>query len=345
MSGSDPISMANNQKKKPATQEQRQAAAKDSAKFDRGVSFADRVGNTFRDMKDGIVSLFEPDTPEEKKKKAEEAAGLERAKQREKERHERNKMSPAEEEAARKKDLDPATQAQDVQQHNRAVEGMTDAQKKALDLPEHAGEQHAYDPGDTDGDGNEVSPDKGNMTDADNLKQFGMAAEAGQGKDYYKDTKAAWDHLASVFGDKVSALQGELEGRLTEMTTPTERETGNPFAGDDVPASKEMDYSDMKGAIQGDIDDAKNVLGGVADIGIEGAKTAGTALKDTGKALADQMGYNSKDLDDAKQTLKDVGSIGKSLSGLGGLFATDNSSQSKVPDGNWKPKSINDLFK
>lgn len=314
-------------------------------KPDYKVTFGDKVGRTFRDMKDGIVSLFEPDTPEEKKKKAEEAKGLEAAKQREKERHERNKMSPAEQEAARKADLDPANQVKDVQEHNKAVEGMSDEQKKALDLPEHAGEQHAYDPGDTDGNGVEASKEKGNLTDTDNLKQFGMAAEAGQGKDYYKDTKAAWDHLTSVFGDKVSALQNELEGRLTEMTTPTDRETGNPFAGDDVPASKEMGYSDMKGAIQGDIDDAKAVMGGIGDVGLEGLKTVGAAAKDTGGLLADKMGYNSKDLDDAKQTLKDVGSLGKSLSGLGGLFATDNSKgESKVPDGNWKPKSISDLF-
>lgn len=309
------------------------------------VTFGDKVGRTFRDMKDGIVSLFEPDTPEEKKRKAEEAKGLEAAKQREKERHERNKMSPAEQEAARKKDLDPATQAKDVQEHNKAVEGMSDEQKKALNLPEHAGEQHAYDPGDTDGDGVEVSKEKGNVADTDDLKQFGMAAEAGQGKDYYKDTKAAWDHLTSVFGDKVSALQNEIEGRLGEMMTPTDRETGNPFAGDDVPASKEMGYDDFKGVIQKDVDDAKAVMGGVGDVGLEGLKTAGAALKDTGGLLADKMGYNSKDLDDAKQTLKDVGSLGKSLSGLGGLFATDNSSSNnKVPDSGWKPKSISDLF-
>lgn len=314
-------------------------------KPDYKVTFGDKVSRTFRDMKDGIVSLFEPDTPEEKKQKAEEAKGLEAAKQREKERHERNKMSPAEQEAARKKDLDPATQAKDVQEHNKAVEGMSDEQKKALDLPEHAGEQHAYDPGDTDGNGVEVSKEKGNLADTDDLKQFGMAAEAGQGKDYYKDTKAAWDHLTSVFGDKVSALQKEIEGRLTDMATPTDRETGNPFAGDDVPASKEMDYGDFKGAIQKDVDDAKAVMGGIGEVGLEGLKTAGAAVKDTGGLLADKMGYNSKDLDDAKQTLKDVGSLGKSLSGLGGLFATDNSSESKVPDGNWKPKSVNDLFK
>ena len=314
-------------------------------KPDYKFTFGDKVGRTFRDMKDGIVSLVEPDTPEEKKRKAEEAKGLEAAKQREKERHERNKMSPAEQEAARKKDLDPATQAKDVQEHNKAVEGMSDEQKKALDLPEHAGEQHAYDPGDTDGDGVDVSKDKGNLTDTDDLKQFGMAAEAGQGKDYYKDTKAAWDHLTSVFGDKVSALQNELEGRMSEMMTPTDRETGNPFAGDDVPASKEMDYGDFKGAIQKDVDDAKAVMGGLGDVGIEGLKTVGAAAKDTGGLLADKMGYNSKDLDDAKQTLKDVGSLGKSLSGLGGLFATDNSSSNnKVPDSSWKPKSISDLF-
>lgn len=314
-------------------------------KPDYKVTFGDKVSRTFRDMKDGIVSLFEPDTPEEKKQKAEEAKGLEAAKKREKERHERNKMSPEEQEAARKKDLDPATQAKDVQEHNKAVEGMSDEQKKALDLPEHAGEQHAYDPGDSDGNGVEVSKEKGNLADTDDLKQFGMAAEAGQGKDYYKDTKAAWDHLTSVFGDKVSALQKEIEGRLTDMTTPTDRETGNPFAGDDVPASKEMDYGDFKDVIQKDVDDAKAVMGGVGEVGLEGLKTAGAAVKDTGGLLADKMGYNSKDLDDAKQTLKDVGSLGKSLSGLGGLFATDNSSESKVPDGNWKPKSVNDLFK
>lgn len=314
-------------------------------KPDYKVTFGDKVSRTFRDMKDGIVSLFEPDTPEEKKQKAEEAKGLEAAKQREKERHERNKMSPAEQEAARKKDLDPATQAKDVQEHNKAVEGMSDEQKKALDLPEHAGEQHAHDPGDTDGNGVEVSKEKGNLADTDDLKQFGMAAEAGQGKDYYKDTKAAWDHLTSVFGDKVSALQKEIEGRLTDMATPTDRETGNPFAGDDVPTSKEMGYGDFKDAIQKDVDDAKAVMGGIGEVGLEGLKTAGAAVKDTGGLLADKMGYNSKDLDDAKQTLKDVGSLGKSLSGLGGLFATDNSSESKVPDGNWKPKSVNDLFK
>ena len=232
-------------------------------------------------------------------------------------------------------DPDPTTQQEATQELNRNRSSMTDQQLKEAGVPRVS----VYDPGDTDGDGKAVSPEDENL--------YGGEPKSAQKEDEdpWKDTKAAWEHLTNVFGEKVSALQSELEGRLGEMTTPTERETGNPFAGDDVPASKEMGYSDMKGAIQGDIDDAKAVIGGVADIGIEGAKTAGTAVKDAGKALAHEMGYDSEDLDDAKQTLKDVGSIGKSLSGLGGLFATDNSSQSKVPDGNWKPKSINDLFK
>lgn len=232
-------------------------------------------------------------------------------------------------------DPDPTTQQEATQELNRNRSSMTDQQAKEAGVPKVS----VYDPGDSDGDGKAVSPEDENL--------YGGDPKSAQkvDEDPWKDTKAAWEHLTNVFGEKVSALQSELEGRLGEMTTPTERETGNPFAGDDVPASKEMGYSDMRGAIQGDIDDAKAVLGGVADIGIEGAKTAGTAVKDAGKALAHEMGYDGEDLNDAKQTLKDVGSIGKSLSGLGGLFATDNSSQSKVPDGNWKPKSINDLFK
>lgn len=335
MQWSDPNSIPNN---KPS---------KNSPNQYHGVTFAGKVGRTFRDMKDGITSLFEPDTPKEKEEKKKNEEGMARAKAENKARQERNKLTPEEEAARQKKREDPAQAAKDVQQHNKAVENMSDDQKKAMGLDEnHKGDQHAYDPGDSDGNGIEVSEEKGNLTDADNMKQFGMAAEMGQGKDYYKDTKAAWDHLTSVFGDKVSALQNEIEGRLGEMTTPTDRETGNPFAGDDVPASKEMDYGDFKDAVQKDVDDAKAVMGGIGEVGLEGLKTAGAAVKDTGGLLADKMGYNSKDLDDAKQTLKDVGSLGKSLSGLGGLFATDNSKgDSNVPDGNWKPKSINDLFK
>lgn len=232
-------------------------------------------------------------------------------------------------------DPDPATQQEATQELNRNRSSMTDQQAKEAGVPKVS----VYDPGDSDGNGKAVSPEDENLYGGD------PKSAQKEDEDPWKDTKAAWAHLTSVFGDKVSALQNELEGRLEKMTTPTDRETGNPFAANDVPASKEMSYSDMKGAIQGDIDDAKAVLGGAADIGMEGAKTAGTAMKDAGRALAHEMGYDSKDLDDAKQTLKDVGSIGKSLSGLGGLFATDSSSSNnKVPDSGWKPKSISDLF-
>jgi len=302
-------------------------------------------GDTFKDIGSNIGSLFESKTPKQKAEDEKNAKGMEKAKAEQAARSERNKLSPEEQQAKQDRLANPDYQTEQAQRKNRALEGLTDEQMDRLGVPKE-GRTSVYDPGDTDGDGVEVSKEKDNLTDIDNLKQFGMAAEAGQGKDYYKDTKAAWDHLTSVFGDKVSALRDEIEGRLGEMTTPTDRETGNPFAGDDVPASKEMDYGDFKDAIQNDVDDAKAVMGGIGEVGLEGLKTAGAAVKDTGGLLADKMGYNSKDLDDAKQTLKDVGSLGKSLSGLGGLFATDNSKgDSKVPDGNWKPKSINDLFK
>lgn len=234
-------------------------------------------------------------------------------------------------------DPDPETQQAATQELNRNRSSMTDQQAKEAGVPK----VDVYDPGDSDGDGKAVSPEDENLHGGEP-----KSAQKEGDEDPWKDTKAAWEHLTSVFGDKVSALRDEIEGRLGEMMTPTDRETGNPFAGDDVPASKEMDYGDFKDAIQKDVDDAKAVIGGVGEVGLEGLKTVGAAAKDTGGLLASKMGYNSKDLDDAKQTLKDVGSLGKSLSGLGGLFATDNSrGDSKVPDGNWKPKSINDLFK
>lgn len=296
-------------------------------------------GDTFKDIGKNIGSLFESKTPEQKAEDEKNAKGMEKAKAEQAARSERNKQTPEEQQAKRDRLASPDYQMDQAQRRNRALKGLTDEQMDRLGVPKE-GRTSVYDPGDSDGDGKAVSPEDGN------LYEGAPKSAQNEDEDPWKDTKAAWDHLTSVFGDKVSALQNELEGRLGEMTTPTERETGNPFAGDDVPASKEMNYSDMKGAIQGDIDDAKAVLGGVADIGMAGAETAGTAMKDAGKALAHEMGYDSKDLDDAKQTLKDVGSIGKSLSGLGGLFATDNSNgDSKVPDGNWKPKSINDLFK
>lgn len=299
-------------------------------------------GDTFKDIGSNIGSLFESKTPKQKAEDEKNAKGMEKAKAEQAARSERNKLSPEEQQAKQDRLANPDYQMERDQRKNRALKGLTDEQMDRLGVPKE-GRTSVYDPGDSDGDGKAVSPEDGNLYEgAPNSAQ----KDEEEKEDPWKDTKAAWEHLTSMFGDKVSALRDEIEGRLGEMTTPTDRETGNPFAGDDVPASKEMDYGDFKDAIQKDVDDAKAVLGGVGEIGLEGMKTAGTAVKDAGGLLADKMGYNSKDLDDAKQALKDVGSLGKSLSGLGGLFATDNSKgDSKVPDGNWKPKSINDLFK
>lgn len=227
-------------------------------------------------------------------------------------------------------DPDPTTQQEATQELNRNRSHMTDQQAKDAGVPKVS----VYDPGDSDGDNKAVSPEDGNVYGGD---------PKGQKKDVedpFKDTKAAWDHLASVFGDKVTALQGELEGRLGEMMTPTDRETGNPFAGDDVPASKEMGLGDLKNVVAQDINDVKNVASGIGEIGGAAASVAGNAVREGTRATIKDMGY---DPDEVKQTVKDIGGAVK---GLGGLFATDNSDAgSKVPDGNWKPKSINDLFK
>lgn len=227
-------------------------------------------------------------------------------------------------------DPDPATQQEATQELNRNRSSMTDQQAKEAGVPKIS----VYDPGDSDGDNKAVSPEDGNVYGGD---PKGQKKDDG---DPFKDTKAAWDHLASVFGDKVTALQGELEGRLGEMMTPTERETGNPFAGDDVPASKEMGLGDLKDVVARDISDVKNVASGIGEIGSAAAGVAGSAVREGTRATIKDMGY---DPDEVKQTVKDIGGAVK---GLGGLFATDNSDAgSKVPDGNWKPKSINDLFK
>lgn len=227
-------------------------------------------------------------------------------------------------------DPDPTTQQEAIQELNRNRSSMTDEQAKEAGVPKI----DVYDPGDSDGNNKAVSPEDGNV--------YGGAPK-GQKKDDgdpFKDTKAAWDHLASVFGDKVTALQEELEGRLGAMMTPTDRETGNPFAGDDVPASKEMGLGDLKDVVAQDISDAKNVASGIGEIGGAAASVAGNAVREGTRATIKDMGY---DPDEVKQTVKDIGGAVK---GLGGLFATDNSDAGgKVPDGNWKPKSINDLFK
>lgn len=227
-------------------------------------------------------------------------------------------------------DPDPTTQQEATQELNRNRSGMTDQQAKEAGVPK----VDVYDPGDTDGNNKAVSPEDGNVYGGD---PKGQKKDDG---DPFKDTKAAWDHLASVFGDKVTALQGELEGRLGAMMTPTERETGNPFAGDDVPASKEMGLDDLKDVVAQDISDVKNVASGIGEIGGAAASVAGNAVREGTRATIKDMGY---DPDEVKQTVKDIGGAVK---GLGGLFATDNSDAGgKVPDGNWKPKSINDLFK
>lgn len=227
-------------------------------------------------------------------------------------------------------DPDPATQQEATQELNRNRSSMTDQQAKEAGVPK----VDVYDPGDSDGNNKAVSPEDGNVYGGD------PKGQKKDDEDPFKDTKAAWDHLASVFGDKVTALQSELEGRLGEMMTPTDRETGNPFAGDDVPASKEMGLGDLKNVVAQDINDVKNVASGIGEIGGAAASVAGNAVREGTRATIKDMGY---DPDEVKQTVKDIGGAVK---GLGGLFATDNSDAgSKVPDGNWKPKSINDLFK
>lgn len=227
-------------------------------------------------------------------------------------------------------DPDPTTQQEATQELNRNRSSMTDQQAKEAGVPKH----DVYDPGDSDGNGKAVSPEDGNLYGGD------PKGKKEEDEDPFKDTKAAWDHLASVFGDKVTALQGELEGRLGEMMTPTERETGNPFAGDDVPASKEMGLGDLKAVVAQDVDDVKNVASGIGEIGKAAAGVAGNAVREGTRATIKDMGYDPNEVGEA------ISTVGKAAKGLGGLFASDSSDAgSKVPDGNWKPKSINDLFK
>ena len=143
------------------------------------------------------------------------------------------------------------------------------------------------------------------------------------------------EDLTDVFGDKVSALQAELENRLGEQLTPTDRETGNPFAGDDVPASKEMTLDDVKQAAESTKDDAKAVLKGAGDVGGAALDLGGAAAKDAGNAIVDGMGIDRKA----------AASTGKTLAGLSGLFSSSDSGNDKVPDSNWTPKSISELLK
>ena len=186
-----------------------------------------------------------------------------------------------------------------------------------------------YDPGDTDGNKVEVSPEKGNMSPGDPI------TPEDKENDPWAETKAAWKHLTDVFGEKVSALQNELEGRLANELTPTDREVNNPFAGDDVPQSKEATIDDVKNTLDSTKNDSMAVAKGIGDIGSAALDTAGAAAKEGGNAIVDGMGLD-------KDALK---STGKTLAGLSGLFSKPSDTNDKVPDSGWHPKSINDLFK
>lgn len=186
-----------------------------------------------------------------------------------------------------------------------------------------------YDPGDTDGNKVEVSPEKGNMNPGDPI------TPENKEKDPWEETKAAWKHLTDVFGERVSALQNELEGRLAGELTPTDREVNNPFAGDDVPESKEATIDDVKSVLDSTKKDSMAVAKGIGDIGSAALDTAGAAAKEGGNAIINGMGLD-------KSALK---STGKTLAGLSGLFSRPADTNDKVPDSGWHPKSINDLFK
>ena len=219
---------------------------------------------------------------------------------------------------------DPNYQQERAQELNRRRLSMSDDQKKEAGVPQ----VEVYDPGDSDGDNKAVSPSDRNLYGGDPNPEK-------DDEDPFKDTKAAWKHLTDVFGEKVSALQNELEGRMDSMLTPTEREVNNPYAGDDVPASKEMTSADVHEAVNSTANDVKSVVSGIGEIGGAAAELGGTAAKDAGRATIKGLGI---DTDAVKDTAK-------TLSGLSGLFSSGDSPDSKVPDGNWRPKHIGDLFK
>lgn len=219
---------------------------------------------------------------------------------------------------------DPKYLQERAQELNRRRQSMSDKQKEEAGVPK----AEVYDPGDSDGDNKAVSPSDRNLYGGDPNPEK-------DDEDPFKDTKAAWEHLTNVFGEKVSALQSELEGRMDSMLTPTEREVNNPYAGDDVPASKEMTSADVHEAVDSTANDVKSVVSGIGEIGGAAAELGGTAAKDAGRATIKGLGI---DTDAVKDTAK-------TLSGLSGLFSSGDSPDSKVPDGNWRPKHIGDLFK
>ena len=196
-----------------------------------------------------------------------------------------------------------------------------------------------YDPGDSDGDKHAVSPEDGNLYEGDPKSQDS------QDDDPFKDTKAAWKHLTDVFGEKVSALQSELEGRLGDQLTPNSSEVNNKFANQaEVGADKELTLGDVKAAASSAADDAKAVASGIGEIGGAAASVAGNGVREGTRAAIKDMGYDPNDVGAA------FSSVGKATKGLAGLFASGDSSNDKVPDSNWKPDTskipgIGSLFK
>lgn len=277
------------------------------------------------DVNKKIAEDYGSERESEAKKAAEEEAGMAKAKAEQKARHEANKgVKPSNpDDLANPKKAAEAAQNQNGGQH-------TDEEWRRMgeDPKDHKGTQ-AYDPGDTDGNGIEVSEEKGNTKPGDPI------VPEDEKKDPYADTKAAWQKLTEVFGEKVSKLQTELEGRLGQALEPTDRELNNPFAGDDVPESKEMKLDDVKATLDATKTDAEKTVKGIGSVGKAAAETAGAAAKDTGNAIVDSLGIDTK-------AVKDTG---KTLAGLSGLFASSDNENSKVPDSGWNPKSINDLFK
>lgn len=302
----------NEAKAKEAAKPSAKEIAKDPNKF---------AGDVNSRVQEGLGKERE----EANKKAAEDEAGMAKAKAEQKARHEANKgVKPSNpDDLANPKKAAEAAQNQNGGQH-------TDEEWRSMgeDPKDHKGTQ-AYDPGDTDGDGIEVSEEKGNTKPGDPI------VPEDEKKDPYADTKAAWQKLTEVFGEKVSKLQTELEGRLGQALEPTERELNNPFAGDDVPESKELKLDDVKATLDATKSDAEKTVKGIGSVGKAAAETAGAAAKDTGNAIVDALDIDTK-------AVKDTG---KTLAGLSGLFASSDNENSKVPDSGWNPKSINDLFK
>lgn len=277
------------------------------------------VSNGVRSLDDTASRVLSED--------AKNSEGMQKAKEEQAARHEANKgvrSKYSENPDALANPNDAAKAAQDGNALKRTPEEWRAMGEDPKDHPDQV-----YDPGDTDGDNVEVSPEKGNTNPGDPI-----APEAVE-KDPWAETKAAWKHLTDVFGEKVSALQNELEGRLANELTPTDREVNNPFAGDDVPESKEATIDDVKNTLDSTKNDSMAVAKGIGDIGGAALDTAGAAAKEGGNAIVEGMGLD-------KDALK---STGKTLAGLSGLFSTPSDTNDKVPDSGWHPKSINDLFK